>query len=423
MEEKMQEKLQTQDEISLMDIVRLFIRKLKIIILVALVALIAGAAFGYSQTYGRYYYGTNKAITIFINPQKEVDSLDSNQGIFGSYSETTMETLIKQLSSEKFAERLMLDDDGLPYDEMITKIRNNTSNKNAEAIANELTQKIATARAELLSIGVLESKLEKIDMDVAKARSNAYTAQQTVNNAWADLGRTGTPTKIVNPVTEAESNYNQAWESYYDLKLVYEELSRQQTDANSAVRVAKNAQYKLSEEILETWRKNYPGYSGSLSQYRSAVTYSYRLPSEGKDVKSNNHIYISIEKSGSDDAATKKFAVDLLDKIIKYVPSYIEEILPPPSNSFVKTSCEITTTTHAIQPRNQNVAKNTAIKYAIILTAIAVVVTCVVIIIIDRSDKRLRSVEQITDKFNLPVLGIIPNIHIDKDKNTTEDDK
>ena len=135
------------------------------------------------------------------------------------------------------------------------------------------------------------------------------------------------------------------------------------------------------------------------------------------------HIYITIEKNGTDDYATKKFANDLLDRVVKYVPEYIQKVLPPPNASYVRTSCEITTTTHAISPRNQNVAKETAIKYAIILTAVAVVVACVIIIIIDRSDKRLRSVEQITEKFNLPVLGVIPNIHVEKDKNTTEANK
>ena len=420
MEEKMQEKLQTQDEISLMDIVRLFIRKLKVIILVALVALIAGASFGYSRTYGRYYYGTNEAITIFINPQKENSDTDENKNtIFGSYNESTMDTLIKRLSSEKFAERLMLDDDSLPYDSMITKIKN----AGKTDVATTLTTKIAEARTALTEIAVLEEALAKTDIAVATARRQLSSVQQDLNSAWAQLGRTGNPTNLLNPTSPDEISYVTLWNSYSTVKSQYEALSDQQYTQNSAVTNAKVEQYKLSESILTLWRENYPGYSWELSKHRSAVKYSYQLASDGKDLKSNNHIYITIDWNGTEDASTKAFAEDLLDKVVKYVPEYIEMVLPPPNASYVRTSCEITTTTHAITARNQNVAKNTAIKYAVILTALAVIVTCVIILIVDRSDKRLRTVEQITDKFDLPVLGIIPNIHIEKDKNTTEDNK
>jgi capsular polysaccharide biosynthesis protein len=51
-----------------------------------------------------------------------------------------------------------------------------------------------------------------------------------------------------------------------------------------------------------------------------------------------------------------------------------------------------------------------AIKYGILMAAVAFVFAAVIIILLDKSDKRLRDTEIITKKFNIPLLGIVPTI-------------
>ena len=51
-----------------------------------------------------------------------------------------------------------------------------------------------------------------------------------------------------------------------------------------------------------------------------------------------------------------------------------------------------------------------AIKYAFLAAAAGFVIASVIIIILDKSDKRLRDTEIIVRKFNVPLLGIVPTI-------------
>jgi capsular polysaccharide biosynthesis protein len=52
----------------------------------------------------------------------------------------------------------------------------------------------------------------------------------------------------------------------------------------------------------------------------------------------------------------------------------------------------------------------TAIKYGLLLGAAVFVLTCVALIVIDRSNKRIRDYELTFEKFGVPVLGVVPTI-------------
>ena len=97
----------------------------------------------------------------------------------------------------------------------------------------------------------------------------------------------------------------------------------------------------------------------------------------------------------------------LREKLKDAVPAYIIERMPVPSG-YNNTSCIRISRMDEVRRTNEGLVSSTAMKYALILGAAALLISCIVIIIIDRSDKRLRSIEQITDVFNVPVLGVIP---------------
>ena len=74
------------------------------------------------------------------------------------------------------------------------------------------------------------------------------------------------------------------------------------------------------------------------------------------------------------------------------------------------TNCQKITVAESIHLTNPGYTTSEAFKYAILFAAAAVAVTCVVIIIIDRSDKRLRDYETVMRNLDVPVLGVIPTI-------------
>ena len=413
MEDKTQEKLQLQDEISLVDILRLFIRKIGVLIIVAVIAIIAGASYGFIKTRDVNYFGTT--IAFYVNPQKDENSdQESEYSIYGSYGENVMDNMVKLLSSELFAETLMLDKEGLPDANMLNKVRTSKG----DAVADALAVKVETARNALHAIDSKEAELDAVTDTLNEKKDEMYALQADVNNAWADLGKTGTPSRIAIADTPEKTTYNSIWDSYQLAIDAYETAVEQQSIARENLLQAKKTQKAEFETALSQWRTDYSDYyAGELARFRYAASYSYKSPSDGSDsnfARSFFYIYISVT---NDEA----FANNVRSRIVEYVPLFIENIMPVPGG-YLSTNCQRITRNDYIVNTNAGYARNTAIKYAILLAAISVIVACVIIVIIDRSDKRLRAVEQITEKFNLPVLGVIPNIHIEKEKNTEDNE-
>ena len=64
------------------------------------------------------------------------------------------------------------------------------------------------------------------------------------------------------------------------------------------------------------------------------------------------------------------------------------------------------------------------IKYGALIGLAALVIACVIVIVADRTDTRLRDYQKVSQKFRIPVLGVIPrftDLHeIGERKNQTE---
>lgn len=111
----MGEQIGVRDEISLSELFKILWRKALILILACVIGLIAGGAFGVLQTWNVEYYGTR--VEFYVNPSKSEDASSetgSQYGVYGAYGKPLMESMVKLLESEDFAEKLMLDENGMP---------------------------------------------------------------------------------------------------------------------------------------------------------------------------------------------------------------------------------------------------------------------------------------------------------------------
>lgn len=280
----MQEEVQTEKELSLMDILRALLAKWKILLLILLVGCIGGVAIGFVRTYGVHYYGTN--LEFYVTPTKPSGTVsgESTNAVYGAYGKNVMDNIIKLMSSESFAESLIQQTEaegGLPD----------------------------------------KYKVEKLDAD------------GTISKEYAKL----------------------------------------------------------------------------LKKVKKSMTFSYLLASEATSNTSDlarSFIYVEVSVLGDEN---EQFAIDLLKSIKTEVPEYVEANMMVPSG-YDGTSCSSITVLDEIHLTNENYALTTMIKYAAILGLAALVVACVIVVIIDRSDKRLRDYDLISRKFNIPVLGVIPTI-------------
>ena len=100
---------QATGELSLLDVIKILWKKVKLILIIFLASIVVGGGIGAVMAIGQDYYGTE--IQFYINPSQKEDGSssdsDSNYGVYGSYGDNVMETMIKLLESHLFTEQLI----------------------------------------------------------------------------------------------------------------------------------------------------------------------------------------------------------------------------------------------------------------------------------------------------------------------------
>lgn len=169
------------------------------------------------------------------------------------------------------------------------------------------------------------------------------------------------------------------------------------------------------KHIIDKNGKKYinPEYRSYLQKIRSAVSFQYLDEEVDVDDAVNlarSFIYVDISVVGD---GYIEFAENLLTAIRTEVPDYVEEKMIKP-DGYIGTNCVEITTISEIGRTNPGHRSNTAIKYALLVGAAALVIACVVVIIVDRSDKRVRDYDQVSRQLQVPLLGVIPSINDEK---------
>lgn len=103
----------------------------------------------------------------------------------------------------------------------------------------------------------------------------------------------------------------------------------------------------------------------------------------------------------------EQLAAHLLDSINSTLPAYITDWLQTDPSIEVEFRLLYDINCRLLNP-NQWVTKG--IKYGALLGLAALVIACVAVVVVDRTDTRLRDYHKVAQKFNLPVLGVIPRI-------------
>ena len=191
-----------------------------------------------------------------------------------------------------------------------------------------------------------------------------------------------------------------------DAYLAYVEATDNRIEAIEKATAVQKESDAIIEILFEEWREH-PVYLDNLSRFKKAVKYSYLGADE--DIADANNLarsFIYVDISVLND---EEFAKDLLTRVKRCVPAYIEQNMIVPTE-YEGTSCTRITRNDDIRRTNPNFRRNQSIKYAILAAVAAGVVAAGLIIILDAQDKRLRDYEVITRKLKVPVLGIIPTI-------------
>lgn len=153
----------------------------------------------------------------------------------------------------------------------------------------------------------------------------------------------------------------------------------------------------FTEQLVEDWERTplkyledgslNPDYKRFIYTLKDVIEFSYDTTQE-KTTSSGNtlvksFIIVNI-KLLADSEELIAFAEELLVRLRDYVPEYVTRHMIVPSG-FVGTNCKEITTISEIEHLNENYPVISAVKYAVIIGALAVIVSCAVILILDRA--------------------------------------
>ncbi len=168
---------------------------------------------------------------------------------------------------------------------------------------------------------------------------------------------------------------------------------------------------KQINETLFAWRQT-KKYHETLNLYMESLKFSYMQSEKDLDNAidlARSFLYVEISVLGDSDEKYQDLAADLLLRVQSELPKYVCEKMIVPVE-YKSTSCTQITTVTDIQLMNEGYILRQSVKFALLAAAIAFVLACVLVILIDRADKRVRDYDTIPSQLNVPLLGVIPSI-------------
>ncbi len=272
-----------------------------------------------------YYEST---VEFYVNPEnpKEIEG-ESQYEIYGAYGRHVMDTMVKLLSSESFAEKLMLNGENLPNPKGWT---------DDEEKSKELAEKVAFAQEKI-------EKEEMAEEEVNIANEEVKSCLAALEKAW-DLVVCDLPDykdisysdaayekhfETLKTKVGASNSYIMALEGAHEHYVLASEAAK---SAKAVAKTAKNDAETYTEAALEVWRST-ERYKSQLNKYDSFVTYSYN---NIEDANNPARSFIYVEISVLND---KDFANELYERIKTVVPQYVEENMPIPAG-YTGTNCQ-----------------------------------------------------------------------------------
>lgn len=351
-------------EITIADIWHIFVKNLKLLIIVTLAAAIIGGALGGILAWRGYTYGATLEFKI-----SSIDSTDS---------------LLYNLNSESFAEKLLLEENGLPpraecnaadYDAALAAIEAyNQARETKREVKRELDRYQTSSIS--FEMDVLDSEYNKIfeQLKVYKTTySDVIASEETHINTMRELE------EQFNAVAEKRQAYRE--ETYLPAMQKKTELQEKYSMATLELTDARREARELTEKVLDAWRED-EDIQKKVLEISKSVKYSYgQLEEEDKDKttttdteeqRNSRYVVATVAVEGDEELAS--FIVSRLKSRAKpYIVEHIEEI-----TSSVQVDCTLISSLGTENLENRSIITQ-AVKYAVIVGIIAFVLVYIVV--------------------------------------------
>lgn len=400
----MEEKNQ-HEGISLVDIIRLLFKKLWLLIIVTIIGGVLGGMYAIRKTEDINYFGTK--VEFYVNPEKTKDGTtvvgNSQYGIYGAYGSHIMDTMTKRLNSDVFAEFLLLDGKELPEkDTWASGEANDALNAAIDTASTFVIQKQEAQEA--ADAAILTQTQKKTEYD---------RLHQIINAEWSKLVMLGLTESTTFDAVEYRENLIGQSSVLDDTIVLWTEIRAELTEAqsnvynaNTALSAAERAAEGPVNTVLSLWRQT-DRYKSQLSRIKGATDFTFmeaNVKVDDVNMLARSFIYANISVLNN-----QEYANDVLRRLLVGVPAFVEKYMFVPEG-YDTTNCVLNTTVNDIHLTNPGYTTSVAMKYAVLLGGVFFAITCFILILLDRADKRLRDYEALAARINVPVLGVIPSI-------------
>lgn len=355
------------DEFDLLDIIKILLSKAKLLICITLLAAIIGGALGGAITLlGIREYGTQ--VEFYITP----NSPDSN--------------VLHLLASERFAEKLLLDENGLPENRSGAEYEAALAAKHeADAAAKALTEAKKLSKEAPRALAIAQKNYE----EKQKAYEDVYNLLNIYKSATSD--KIAEDPEHVQKMKQYEADLETAKqakkiaeEEYYAASQTALEATHKLEAAKEAAASARKKADDLAEDILEQWREEAKN-KKKISLINESLSYKYidvETADKATGETTNRQfliVSISVER---DEALAKRLLCNMRDRL----PVFVEENIDT-SNSDEETVCTLISTAAEIENLSKNSLVKEIAKFALITAVMALAVTCIVVVWVGMSKK------------------------------------
>ena len=360
---------QEQTELRFKDIFKSIKKHIKTLIIALLISIIAGISFSAIIMACNKKYGTQ--VDFYITPITAEDELKTNfePGVYGTYNAKYMDNIIKLLKSASFAERLYLEDNLMPSKNLSPEIKDAV-----EKAENMLLENGAVDQA-TKAVEEAKKTLEEKTKAFTQAKNNYTEARDDYSII---INSPNASTELINSALTAKNTAETARDT------AEEELETAKLNVELALEGLNkaNAEYNTKRnDALNLWSETNE-YKRNIKRTMESVKWSYYTDEEEKTTNfATAFIYVSI--SVENDEA---FAKDLLDRIGKILPKYVEQTMGVP-DGYTSTSCTKITRMDAIKDLQQDEKITTPLKYGGLAGIITVGILVAYFIFVDTNKK------------------------------------
>ena len=348
------------DEIDLLDILKILFSKAKLLICITLLAAIVGGLLGGAVTlFGKSDYGTT--VEFYITP----NSTDSN--------------VLHLLASERFAEKLLLDENGLPENRSGEQYEAALAAKlESDAAAKALVEAKKLSKEAPRTLAIAQKTYE----EKQKAYEDAYNLLNIYKGATSD--KIAEDAEHIQKMKQYEADLEtarlekkQAEEDYYTASQLALEATHNLESAKEAAASAKQTADEMAEDILEQWREEEKN-KKKISLINESISYKYidveTADKSTGETTNRQFLIVSIEVE-KDEALAKRLLANMRDKLPTFVVENTET-----SDDAPETVCTLISTAAEIENLSKNSLVKEIVKFALITSFMALAVSCITVV-------------------------------------------